>query len=222
MRKVPWLPAAGILVVLAVAITMIWLLLDRPPEPVAAAPPEVTATPAPTPTPTPTPSPTPTPGWVVAAAPERIEIPSVGIDVPVLRIDPDGGVIDPITLGDAYWIGGYGMPGTDATNTVYVVAHSSLTLDAAFNPLLDVQHQSSVLSAGDEVLLTTVNGVLSYEVTGWARYGKNQLPEAAEVWAIEPGVLRLITCFQEDGLARAIDNLVVTAHLVAGFPGARS
>lgn len=219
MRKVPWLPVVGAAAGIAVVVAMAWLLFDRPTEPVEAAGPEVTATPFPTRSPTPTPTPTPTPGWVGTAAPERIEIPAVGIDLPVLRIDPDGGVIDPATVEDAYWIGAYGMPGTDATSTVYVVAHSSLSVDAAFNPLLDVQHQSSVLAAGDEVLLTTSNGVLRYEVTGSTRYGKSELPGAAEVWAIEPGVLHLITCFQEDGLARADDNLVVTARLVAGYPG---
>ena len=131
-----------------------------------------------------------------------------------------GGVIDPPTIEEAYWIDDYGVPATEADNTVYVVAHSSLRDAAAFNPLLDVAHQESVLRAGDEVLLTTTAGTLRYEVVGSTRYGKKQLPAADEIWAIEPGVLHLITCFQEDGLARAEDNLVVTARLVDGVPHA--
>lgn len=192
------------------------LLLGGSDEPVAEPTPSATPTPTPTPTSTPTPTPTPTllSGFVAMAVPERVEIPAVGLDLPVVPISPVDGRIDPPTVGDAYWIQEYGLPGSDADNTVYLVGHSSLRMDAALNPLLDVEHQDSVLQPGDEIRVTTANGVLRYEVTGWSRYEKASLPDADEVWAIAPGVLQIITCFQEDGLARADDNLVVTAQLV--------
>lgn len=209
-RRLPLLAAAGVALAGAVAV----LLLGGDPATVVATPSPVLATPSPDPSP----SPSPTTGEVRTAPPERVVIPAVGVDLPVLPIVPADGVIDPPTVAEAYWIRDYGLPGTDATNTVYLVAHSSLRTEAAFNPLLDVEHQESVLAPGDEVLVTTAEGVLRYEVTGSTRYGKRQLPGASEVWAIDPGVLHLITCFQEDGLATAEDNLVVTARLVAGFP----
>lgn len=219
-RRLPLLvTAAGAVIVVVVG----WASVTHQPDAPAAAPRvTVAVSPPPTPTrtrpPTPTPSPTPTAGEVPVAAPQRIEIPAVGIDLEVLPITPEGGVIDPPTVGAAYWIEAYGAPGTDAANTVYMVAHSSLRMAAAFNPLLDVEHQQSVLVAGDEVRVTTSAGVLRYAVTGSTRYVKGELPQAADVWAIDPGVLQLITCFQEDGLARAQDNLVVTARLVEGYP----
>lgn len=152
---------------------------------------------------------------VPMAAPERVIVPSVGIDLAVLPDAPVNGVLDPPGFSDAYWIEDYGSPGTDADNTVYLAAHSSLRLDAAFNPLLDVDHQESILEPGDEVVVETANGRLVYEVTSTQRYVKGELPDADEVWDVEPGVLHLITCFQEEGRARADDNLVVTARLVS-------
>lgn len=203
-----------------------WLLGHAPGAPVASisatAP---TASPTPTPTITPTPTPTAIPGEVAASAPSRLEVPGLGIDAVVLTVSPDAGVIDPPTMTEVYWIVDYGAPGTDATNTVYLVGHSSLTVaDAVFNPLLDVASQECLLAPGDELLLTTINGVLEYEVTGCRRIPKRDLP-ASSIWNVEPGVLHLITCFQEEGtVGRAADNLVVTARIVAGYqrPGDES
>lgn len=151
---------------------------------------------------------------VPMSAPQRVLVPKVGIDLDVRPDAPIDGVLDPPGFSDAYWIEDYGSPGTDADNTVYLAAHSSLRLDAAFNPLLDVDHQQSVLEPGDEVVVETANGRLIYQVTRTQRYEKNALPDADEVWNIEPGTLHLITCFQEEGRNRADDNLVVTAELV--------
>lgn len=207
---------AGVLVVGAVVGAV--LLLTRPDDDVAAPP---SATPSATRSapPSPTPSPTPSflPAFVAMAAPERVEIPAVELDLAVLPISPVDGRINPPTVEEAYWIQDYGRPGSDADNTVYLVGHSSLRMPAALNPLLDVEHQDSVLQPGDEVRVTTANGVLRYEVTAWTRYDKDGLPTADDVWAIAPGTLQIITCFQEDGQAFADDNLVVTAQLVEGL-----
>lgn len=191
------------------------LLLTAPDDDVVAPPapaPSVTRSAPPSPTPSPTPS--FLPAFVAMAVPERVEIPAVDLDLAVLPISPVGGRINPPTVEEAYWIQDYGLPGSDADNTVYLVGHSSLRMAAAFNPLLDVEHQDSVLQPGDEVRVTTAGGVLRYEVTGWTRYDKDGLPTADEVWAIAPGTLQIITCFQEDGREFADDNLVVTATLV--------
>ncbi|GEN80792.1 class F sortase [Actinotalea fermentans] len=191
------------------------LLLTAPDDDVVAPPapaPSVTRSAPPSPTPSPTPS--FLPAFVAMAVPERVEIPAVDLDLAVLPISPVGGRINPPTVEEAYWIQDYGLPGSDADNTVYLVGHSSLRMPAAFNPLLDVEHQDAVLQPGDEVRVTTAGGVLRYEVTGWTRYDKDGLPTADEVWAIAPGTLQIITCFQEDGREFADDNLVVTATLV--------
>ncbi len=208
---------AGVLVV--GAVVGVALLLTRPGEQVAAPqrPPSPSAVRTAPPSPAPSPTPSFLPAFVPMAVPERVEIPAVDLDLAVLPISPVGGRIDPPTVEEAYWIQEYGLPGSDADNTVYLVGHSSLRVPAALNPLLDVEHQDSVLQPGDEVRVTTAHGVLRYEVTAWTRYDKDGLPTADEVWAITPGTLQIITCFQEDGQAFADDNLVVTARLVEGL-----
>lgn len=207
---------AGVIVVGAVVGAVV--LLTRGDDDVAAPPPtSPSATRSAPPRPTPSPTPSFLPAFVAMAAPERVEIPAVDLDLAVLPISPVGGRIDPPTVEEAYWIQDYGRPGSDADNTVYLVGHSSIRMPAALNPLLDVEHQDSVLQPGDEVRVTTANGVLRYEVTAWTRYDKDGLPGADDVWAISPGTLQIITCFQEDGQAFADDNLVVTATLVEGL-----
>lgn len=189
-------------------------LLGGSPGPV----PQARPTPTRTATPTPTPSPTPTEATVALAAPTRVEVPSVGLDVKVLPVTPEGGEIDPPTLAEAYWIEAYGTPGTDADNTVYLAGHSYDSGDAAFNPLFDRAAQVALVEAGDEIVVTTETGRLTYAVDGTERYPKDQLADVEEVWKIVPDRLVMITCFQRNDGGASQDNLVVYAHLVSTVP----
>jgi len=164
------------------------------------------------------PAPTPTEAPVAASAPTRVEVPSVGLDVPVLPVTPEGGELDPPTLAEAYWIEAYGSPGSDADNTVYLAGHSYDSGDAAFNPLFDRAEQVALVAPGDEIVVTTEAGRLTYAVDSTERYPKDELADVEEVWRIVPDRLVLITCFQRNDGGASQDNLVVFASLVSTVP----
>ncbi|WP_298989253.1 class F sortase [uncultured Pseudokineococcus sp.] len=151
-----------------------------------------------------------------ADADVRLRVPSVGIDLPVHPLEPDGGAINPPTMTDAYWIDPYGRPGAGASapdNTVYIAAHSWSRGEAAFDPLLDADFRGGAVGPGDRVEVETPSGTAEYAITDVRRYGKGELPDADEVWAVHPGRLVLITCFQREDGGRSTENLVVTAEL---------
>ncbi|HZI96081.1 MAG TPA: class F sortase, partial [Actinomycetales bacterium] len=129
-----------------------------------------------------------------------------------------GGELDPPTLDEAYWIETYGTPGSDADNTVYLAGHSYDSGDAAFNPLFDRAEQIALVGAGDEIVVTTDAGRLTYAVDSTERYPKDELAGVDEVWKIVPDRLVLITCFQRNDGGASQDNLVVFASLVSTAP----
>jgi hypothetical protein len=143
----------------------------------------------------------------------HVAVPTLGLDLPVLPLTPRGGAINPPTLTAAYWIEPYGDPvgaAGEADNTLYLAAHSTSTGRYGFDPLLDPDGDST-LAAGDVVEVSTPGGTVAYTVERTQRYGKDELPDAAEVWEAVPGRLVLITCTQEDG-GRSTENLVVVAR----------
>lgn len=145
----------------------------------------------------------------------RLVVPSLGMDLPMLPMTPDGDTIDPPLLTAAYWIEKYGAPSGDAagaTNTLYVAAHSAGHGSDGFDPLIADDGRGSTLSAGDVVEVRTPTGTVRYTVTSTHRYGKDELPGAGDVWEVSPGRLVLITCFQRDDGSIATENLVVVAE----------
>lgn len=146
------------------------------------------------------------------ASSTHLRIQDVGLDLPVLPLTPRGGVINPPTLREGYWIQPYGSPGPHPDDTVYIAAHSWSRGDAAFNPLMDRAAQRSTLHVGDDVELDTPRGTVHYAVTATHTYVKGQLPTASAVWEQHPGRLVLITCFQRADGGRSTDNLVITAE----------
>jgi hypothetical protein len=187
--------------------------------PMAAAAPTESAAPTGQPT-------APAPATAVPTTPEarytpssatHVVIPSVGLDLPMLPLTPDDGVIDPPLLTAAYWIEPYGAPvgsADQADNTLYLAAHSAGYGRDGFDPLLDADHESTTLAAGDLVEVRTPEGTVTYAVSSAQRYAKEALPAAQEVWEQAPGRLVLITCFQRAGGRMATENLVVVAEAV--------
>jgi hypothetical protein len=145
----------------------------------------------------------------------RLVVPSVGVDLPLLGMTPDGGHIDPPMLTAGYWIEPYGAPvgaAADAENTLYVAAHSAGRGDDGFDPLISDDGEGSTLAAGDVVEVRGPSGTVAYTVASTHRYAKDALPGAAEVWEVSPGRLVLITCFQRADGREATENLVVVAE----------
>jgi sortase (surface protein transpeptidase) len=192
------------------------LFLGEEPAVVAEAPGPVarpTGSAAPSPEAAPT-STTPVARYTPSSA-VHVRIPAVGLDLPVLPLTPDDGVIDPPLLTAAYYLEPYGHPvgaADGADNTLYLAAHSAGHGDDGFDPLLTDGHRDSALAAGDVVEVSTPEGTVAYTVQRTERVAKEALPSAADVWAAVPGRLVLITCFQHAG--KATENLVVFAEAV--------
>ena len=169
---------------------------------------------APDPTASSAPPSSPEARWTPASD-KRLVVPSVGVDLPLLGMTPDGDTINPPLLTAAYWIEPYGAPvgaAGDAENTLYVAAHSAGRGTDGFDPLIADDGEGSTLAAGDAVEVRTPSGTVTYTVTGTQRYGKDELPGATEVWEVSPGRLVLITCFQRADGREATENLVVIAE----------
>jgi hypothetical protein len=145
----------------------------------------------------------------------RLVVPSVGVDLPLLPMTPSRGTIDPPLLTAGYWIEPYGAPvgdAAEATNTLYVAAHSAGSGDDGFDPLIAGGTADGTLAAGDVVEVRTPSGTVRYTVRSTHRYGKDELPGADEVWEVVPGRLVLVTCFQRADGREATENLVVVAE----------
>ncbi len=145
----------------------------------------------------------------------RLVIPSVGLDLPLLPLTPSGGTIDPPLLTAGYWIEPYGAPvgdAAEATNTLYVAAHSAGSGDDGFDPLIAGGGAGTTLASGDVVEVRTPTGTVRYTVQSTHRYGKDALPGTDEVWQVAPGRLVLVTCFQRADGREATENLVVVAE----------
>jgi hypothetical protein len=173
-----------------------------------AAPTSEPAAEAPTTSATPTPLRTP-------SSDKHVRIDALGIDLPLLPLTPRGGVIDPPVLTAAYWIEPYGDPvasADQADNTLYIAAHSDGSGENGFDPLLNADHRSGAIGAGDVIEVETPRGTVSYTVERTQRYGKNQLAGAEEVWEAVPGRLVLITCFQRTDGRATTENFVVFAQ----------
>jgi sortase (surface protein transpeptidase) len=177
----------------------------------SSAPSSAATSSAPAPVATTEATPTPTASEAPRASSVRLEVPSVGLDVGVLPLTPEGGVIDPPTMADSYWVQPYGEPGGAPDNTVYIAGHSWTEGAAAFNALMPGDHGEGV-STGDAVEVRSPGGTVDYTITGTARYDKDSLPDAVDVWQVAPGRLVLITCFVDDDGRTTDDNFVVFAE----------
>ena len=156
---------------------------------------------------------------VPVAPPTRLVFPAAGIDGPVDEYTAadaaaEGGV-NPSSLDEIVWYSGIPnpMPGSDATNTVYLFGHSWIE-PAVFNGLAGVR-------AGDRATVSTANGALVYAVDEVITMAKPEFTSDARVTAVVPGRLALVTCHRPQGWdpsAHAPDNTVVLLHLVEAHP----
>ena len=181
-----------------------------PPGAATEAPAGLSAAPSPDVPPRSTPSAHMTPSSAV-----HVRVPAVDLDLPVLPLTTRRGVIDPPLLTAAYWIEPYGDPvgsADQADNTLYLAAHSAGRGSDGFDPLLGSGEGGSALAAGDRVEVSTPEGTVAYTVERTARYDKDALAGAAEVWEASPGRLVLITCLQRGGGRTSTENLVVFAE----------
>lgn len=150
----------------------------------------------------------PAPG--VVEAPERVEIPGVGIAAPIdaTGVGDEGALVIPEDVRRAGWFRHGAQPGATSGSSV-IVAHvdSRDGGPGAFYRLRDVEE-------GDRVTVTGAEGeAAEYDITALTRYGKDELPVADLFGDGGPHRLVLITCggaFDEGSRSYA-ENVVVTA-----------
>ncbi len=129
-----------------------------------------------------------------AGFPNRLVVPKLGIDAPVVAAHVTDGTLwppdDPQTLG--WWAEG-AKPGA-VRGGALITGHSVSTGGGAFDDL-------ETLRKGDEVRVRTGRGVIDYTVTGVTIYKKGALAKDAQrVFSQEgPGRLVLITCEDYNG-----------------------
>ncbi len=143
--------------------------------------------------------------------PVRIEAPSIGLDAVVYTMTAadinDDGNVSPRYFDAVAYDGDVGSaPGTDSDNTTYLYGHTSYK-EAVFNRIKD-------LKPGDEVLVTTCNGVLHYLVEDHYTVSKPQLTSNARFKTAQPGRMNLVACYRANGdELRTTDNIVVQLQL---------
>jgi LPXTG-site transpeptidase (sortase) family protein len=140
-----------------------------------------------------------------AGRPVRLVIPALDVTAPIIGVDAPEGVLtppgDPELLG--WWRGG-AVPGA-RTGSSLVTGH---TVHAGDAPMNDLEH----LVAGDDVLVDTDVGRISYVVTFVRIFRKASLAQSsAQIFSQSvPGRLVLITCEDWDG-EKYLSNVVVIA-----------
>ena len=138
-------------------------------------------------------------------SPERLLLPRLGVDSPVVPIKAPGGVLtppaDPLKLG--WWADG-ARPG-DLRGSALVTGHTVSTGGGALDDL-------DRLTAGARVVVRSAATTTSYVVRSVRVYGKGDLAARAEKLFDQsvPGRLVLITCEDWNGV-EYLSNVVVTA-----------
>ncbi|HSV37584.1 MAG TPA: class F sortase [Nocardioidaceae bacterium] len=160
--------------------------------PTQAAPSEVVTTLAPTTAQASTPG-----------EPVRLSIPGLGLEATVVPVRSEDGSLDPPSDPSivGWWADG-AQPGS-TTGTALLTAHTVHTGGGAFDDLGD-------LGPADDVVVSTRNGTLQYDVERVATYTKSELAKhAADLFdQTGPGRMVLVTCDDWDG-SKYLSNTVV-------------
>jgi sortase (surface protein transpeptidase) len=150
---------------------------------------------------------------LAASTPERLDIPSIGVDTSLLRLGlaADGTVqVPPIEAhAPAGWYQGSVTPGEQGSSVVLGHVTVGQYGDGVFLRL-------GKLTAGDRIEVTRADGTTAeFTVTSTRTYAKSAFPDQ-QVYGPDPQpVLRLVTCAGSPDRATHTypDNLVVTAVL---------
>ena len=141
----------------------------------------------------------------VPGAPERLRIPALDVDAPVLPVHAPGRTLvppsDPTRLG--WWADG-AEPGA-ARGSALIAGHTVHTGGGALDDLEDVRR-------GDAIVVRTDHGTIRYVVQSVHVYRKGRIADQAERLFSQqvPGRLVVLTCEDWTG-ERYLSNVVVTA-----------
>ncbi len=143
------------------------------------------------------------------ATPVRIEIPSIGVRAPIIRLglNPDRTLEVPTDYGDTGWWTGGSRPGE--TGPAVIVGH----VDSQTGPA--VFYRLGELRKGDKVVVIRRDGSRArFTVQGSERFPKDEFPTARVYGRTDGPTLRLITCGGafDSSTGHYVDNTIVYAR----------
>ncbi|MDP2289323.1 MAG: class F sortase [Actinomycetota bacterium] len=145
------------------------------------------------------------------SAPDRIRIPAIGVNAPLMRLGlkSDRSLQVPPNASTAGWYTGAPQPGQ--LGPAVIAAH------VRWNGTAGAFAKLSKLHPGDQILVSRENGTSDvFSVDRVMIVKKNQFPTKLVYGNIKYAGLRLITCDGLDaGSKKYLANLVVFARLVA-------
>ncbi|MBP3089144.1 hypothetical protein EML15_08305 [Corynebacterium sp. sy017] len=137
---------------------------------------------------------------------EYLEIPEVGMNVPLGTMNSYNGVIEPVGFTHAYVVGDFSPGYHDPDNgSVMIVAHA---LDGAGmapgNFVWDSATRQAKVHAGSEINV----GGDAFTITAVEQIPKTEITDKEELWSQTPGTLFFVTC-----VPNAAENLIITATI---------
>lgn len=203
-RILAYLPHIAIAVgVVAIVAFVWWTATGDPEEPSTENPPAAATSAPPTPKATQTTEPEPELTEVAESAPKRLTIEGVVSARFDQSIELEDGQLESRSGTNLSRVGSRGEPGSPGTDTVVVVGQDRFDRQAALNDIADV-------ARGDEIVLQTANGRLTYTVENTYSMASDNIPEASAIADKEPGRLVLIaTTYSERGNRTGADTVVV-------------
>lgn len=146
----------------------------------------------------------------------HVAIPAVGIDINVSgetfprqteNCRETEECIDPPVPNEAAWYGV--VPTVPSTGSVRIFAHNTprgWPVEQSFNNL-------PALMAGDEIVVTTENGIFTYQAEDPQLVPYADVPESQLVWGNEPDRLVLVTCNNQASSGTIVEAWLVDATL---------
>jgi LPXTG-site transpeptidase (sortase) family protein len=147
---------------------------------------------------------------VPIAVPTALSIPALELTAVVQEMAAsECPVLNPPTVDEAYWVGCRSKPGTDSDGTVFIIGHAVAGGQGVFARLQQ-------LAVGNDVLVTTASGTLTYRVERTVNYAKfGEVQDSPEVMDKVPGRLVLVTCLLGPDGSSTDKNFLAQAQLVA-------
>ncbi len=206
------LAAMGALVVVAGAVLIVRAVFGEPGG--GTLPAAALVIPANVGTAVPTPSVVPTAAPLAASAPLRIEIPALGVSVPVMRLglNADGSVqVPPLANHNlAGWYDGSVTPGQRGSAVILGHVDSYTGISVFF--------YIKNLRPGNQIKIVRADGsTATFTVDGVQKVVKATFPTHAIYGNVSYPSLRLVTCGGPFDAAKGqyLDNIVVYAHLIS-------
>lgn len=138
---------------------------------------------------------------------KRFEIPSVGLDVSLGKLNSHDGLIEPTNFTSAFVVTDYSKGWKDGSKGSTMVAFHALDAGgiAPGNFVVGVDNDEVRTNVGDEIKV----GDRKFKISNQKRMGKGLVAYDKQVWANKPHTLVIVTC-----LPNSTDNFIIFADEV--------